>query len=186
MYLKISQDFFDSEFYYLTEMLEHLDVKVKDINNKINLSTDPDADGLFDKGEYFIGVGFSLIQQYFSCTYPQLGVKRDDALRLGEKVTSEVSYARAIHAGANYWKHQDEWGLINCITRDIKKLNNNAKYTIQTIELLTPWADYTCANLLAELVGDNEFSLSSLLPYIALWRTDLDNVFGGANKQQAL
>ncbi|CAG36144.1 hypothetical protein [Desulfotalea psychrophila] len=139
MYLKIGKEFADSDFYFLTEMLEHLDFKVKAINNEISLSADPDSDRLCDKGEYFIGVGFSLIQRYISSTYPQLDVRKDDALKLGKKITDELSYIKVINAGANYWKHQDGWGLINCVTRDINALNKSAKYTINTIKLLTPW-----------------------------------------------
>lgn len=174
MYLKFGNEFVDMDFNLLAEMIEHLDVKIKAINKEISLSGDPDSNGLCDSIEYFIGVGFSLIQRYISSTYPQLDMKKDIALKLGVKITGELSYIKAINAGANYWKHQDEWGLINCVSKDVTALNKNAQYTVNTIELLTPWADYTCANLLAVLVGDKEFILSSLLPYIEAWRYELD------------
>jgi hypothetical protein len=182
MYIKIGKEFADNDLNFLIEMLEHLDIKVKEINNDILLSADPDSDGLCDKGEYYIGAGLSLIQQYISSTYPQLDVDRDHSLKLGDKITDELSYIKAINAGANYWKHQDEWGLINCVTRDINALNKSARYTINTIELLTPWSSYTCSNLLAKLVGANELLLSSLLPHIEHWRTELDEAFGERSK----
>lgn len=178
MYFKNGKEFCDYDFYILAEMLEHLDVRVKAINSDISLSSDPDTDGLFDKGEYYIGVGFSLIQRYISSTYPQLNVKKKDALDLGEKIKSDLSYIKVINAGANYWKHEDEWGLMNCIIKDVNLLKGGAKNTINTIELLTPWGSYTCSNLLAVLVGDKEFILSSLLPYLESWRYNLDSKHG--------
>lgn len=178
MYFKSGKEFCDYDFYLLTEMLEHLDVKVKKINSDISLSADPDTDGLFDKGEYYIGVGFSLIQRYISSTYPKSNIKKSDALELGEKIKSNLSYIKVINAGANYWKHEDEWGLMSSITKDVNSLKDAAKNTINTIELLTPWASYTCSNLLAALVGENEFVLSSLLPYLESWRYELDSKHG--------
>lgn len=177
MYIKIGDEFLDNNFYFLTEILDVIDSRIEKIMNEIQTSADPDSNGLFDEGEYFIGVGFSLIQQYMSSTYPSLGINKDDALQLGAKITDQLSYIKAINAGANYWKHQSEWGLVNLITRDISKLSGNAKSTINTVELLTPWAEYTCSNLLAELTREDSFTLSSLLPYVKQWRIDLDTFF---------
>lgn len=185
MYIKSGQNFFDYDLHLLSEMLEYLDVKIKIINNDISLSLDPYADGLCDRGEYFIGVGFSLIQNYISNTYPQLNIKKTDALKIGETIKNDLTYVKVLNAGANYWKHEFEWGLRNCITKDIELLTNSAKKTIKTIEQLTPWADYTCSNLLAILIGEDELILSSLMPYIESWRIELDNVHGNHMNKQA-
>jgi hypothetical protein len=176
MYIKIGNDFVDQDYSFLVEMLQHLDIKVREINSRISKSFDPDTDGLFDAGEHLIGLGFSLIQRYINTTYPQLNIKKDAALSLGSEIRNGLTYIKAINAGANYWKHQDEWGIFNSITEDIESQNRAAKFTIATIELITPWAEYTCSNLLAELINDKEFILSSLLPHVEEWRSELDSL----------
>jgi hypothetical protein len=54
-------------------------------------------------------------------------------------------------------------------------LKGNALRTLQQIEAVTPWEDYTCANLLAVLLDGRALELSNLLPSIAEWRDNLIN-----------
>jgi hypothetical protein len=178
MCIKVGNAVGNVGFYFLKDLLEHLDVKLVEITDKIRNSVDPDADGLLDAGEYVVGMGFSTIQHYISCIYPRYEIKKSEALRLGEEVTNGVSCIKAINAGANYWKHQEEWGLEQCVSRDLDLLTKAARRTIETIELLTPWDDYTCSNLLALLVNEHDLKLSSLLPSIEAWRADLDQTYG--------
>lgn len=83
----------------------------------------------------------------------------------------------AINAGANYWKHQEEWGLKAVVEKDIDALKKQARETVLTIEKLTPWADYSCSNLLAEVLGDSaRIELSPLLPLILEWENNILNM----------
>jgi len=99
-------------------------------------------------------------------------------LKLGPKVRNELTFIEALNAGANYWKHQEEWELNSVITRNLEGLPKQARNTIKTIAILTPWADYTCSNLLSELVDKNDCRLAKLLPPLKDWRNDLDRKYG--------
>lgn len=178
MYLMLpSGEFADGDLNVLAELLELLDTKLKDITDQIRDSNDPDADGLFDRGEYFIGVGFAAIQQYIVSTFTTLGVEKDLALLVPPIALEKTTLVHAIHAGANYWKHQDEWKLVHVAFRDKEKLGRSAKLTVQTIETITPWADYTCSNLLASLLPQAPLELSLLLEKLKEWRGNLHNSY---------
>ncbi|MFC1751282.1 hypothetical protein ACFL2V_21080 [Pseudomonadota bacterium] len=177
MYIKAGNTFGDVDLEFIRDFLEHLDIKFTEIGRKIKDSPDPDSYGLFDKGEYYIGVGFTIAQRYITSTYPQLNIGKKEALKSGPEIRNNLTFVEALNAGANFWKHQDEWGLDSLVSRNIDELSKQAQNTIRAIEIITPWADYTCSNLLAELVGENEFKLASLLPPLEEWRNDLDQNF---------
>ena len=178
MYIKAGNEFGDTDFEFMREFLEHLDVKLLEIMDNISLSPDPDSLGLFDKGEYYIGVGFIVAQSYITSTYPKLEIKKKGAMQAGPLLKNGLTFIEALNSGANFWKHSEEWGLDNIVTRNIESLSKQAQKTIKTIEIVTPWSDYTCSNLLAELVGESEFKLAALLPFMEEWRNDLDRKFG--------
>ena len=58
-----------------------------------------------------------------------------------------------LNAAANFWKHQDEWEPTALVTRNVDILGDRQRKTIDVIESVTPWSDYTFANLLFELPG---------------------------------
>ena len=82
-------------------------------------------------------------------------------------LNNNLSFAEAINAGANYWKHHEEWFEIDFAS------SKHREDTFRTLDKLVlanaPRADYTCSNLLAVLVGAEEFALSSLLPKLSEW-----------------
>jgi hypothetical protein len=178
MYLKLNDGYADGDLGLLTKHLECLDGVLAGVNGKISASRDPASEGLFGTGEYFIGAGFAAIQRYILATYPYLQATKWDALAIPPDAGGGVSVVQAINAGANYWKHLDEWGLRNIVDRDINSLSCIARQTIETIECLTPWADYTCSNLLAKLNGMSRVSLNLLLPLVTEWGDNLDERFG--------
>ena len=178
MYLMLPcGEFADGDFNVLAELLGLLDTKLKDISDRIRHSNDPDADGLCDRGEYFIGVGFAAMQQYIVSTFTPLEVLKDVALSIPPIVQGKTTLVHAIHAGANYWKHQDEWKLIHVVFRDKEELSKLARLTVQTIETITPWANYTCSNLLAALLPQEPLELSLLLPKLKEWRRNLHDSY---------
>lgn len=174
MYIKVGNDFADGDFNYLSKYLYLLDVEISKIREDIKNSRDPESDGLCDYGEYLIGHGFVAIQRYITSTYPLIGISKPQALSIEPQITNDLTFVEALNAGANYWKHLEEWGLKAIIERDTDKLTGQAKATIGTIEKVTPWDDYTCANLLAVLLNGKEMKFSLLLPKISEWRNNLD------------
>lgn len=161
------------DFYLLREHLNLLDRTLSPIYSAIKASSDPVSDGLCDRWEYFIGSGFAAIQKYMTSTLILREIARDTAIKSGPKITDSLTLMEAINAGANYWKHLEEWGLNAIVERDVSALKGQAFNTIMTIEKATPWDDYTCSNLLAVLLAGGEFTLSSLLPKVAEWRQSL-------------
>jgi hypothetical protein len=170
--IKIGEDYADSDFALLGRHLNLLDIELSQINAAIASSRDPESDGLCDAGEYFIGHGFIAIQRYLTATRAALGVSPSDAFSLPPMLRGGLSLAAALNAGANYWKHMEEW--IEPLNRsDGVDLKASALKTLQQVETITPWEEYTCANLLAVLLNGQALELSCLLPSIAEWRHNL-------------
>jgi hypothetical protein len=174
MYIRTQDGFADGDLANLKRLLQILDQDLSSIQDRIEKSLEPDAEGLFDRAEYLVGVGFSAIQQYLASTYAQFKLSKSEALQLSPSTSEGITFASALNAGANYWKHRDEWGLRAGVTRDTTLLNQPAQQTIKTIEVLTPWDDYTLSNLLASLTRSNALCLTNLVPLVILWRTSVD------------
>ena len=176
---KIGGEYADVDFSLLSRHLKLLDTELSQINVAIASSRDPESDGLCDAGEYFIGHGFTAIQRYLTVTRTGLGVGLPDAFRVPPILQGGLSLAAALNAGANYWKHVEEW--IEILNKsDDADLKGSALRTLQQVETVTPGAEYTCANLLAVLLDGQPLELSYLLPAIAEWR---HNLFSGLSTQ---
>jgi hypothetical protein len=197
MYMKIGNDFDDADLYFLKDILIMLDAKLLELDCKIQEarrnSRDPDALGLFDRGEYIIGMGFAACQRYMTSTFCPIIVEKEIALRIGPNHENGESVATIINAAANYWKHCDEWrensltiepesDMAKVIMRDFNKLTGPQKKTITQIETVTPWADYTCSNILAYLTKTRELRLSLLVPLLEEWRNQLDKCISDHDK----
>ncbi|NRQ43969.1 hypothetical protein HRH59_15600 [Rheinheimera sp. YQF-2] len=169
MYLKVGGEYADRELQFLAELLNNLDEKVVEVSNLIFKSVDPESDGLTDRGEYFIGVGFSVIQQYLTDTLTLTGVSKSRALDIGPRYSEEFTFISVVNAAANWWKHSAEW--VGQETRSRLALQTQ-KIVVETAESL----DYPLSNVLAKLLGTSEITLSALLPNLVLWRSALDTV----------
>jgi hypothetical protein len=170
--IKSGDDYADADFALLGKHLKLLDVELSKINAAIATSRDPESDGLGDAGEYFIGHGFVAIQRYLTATRTGLGVSPPDAFRVPPMLRGGLSLAAALNAGANYWKHMEEW--IEVLNKsDEANLTGSALKTLQQVETVTPGEEYTCVNLLAALLEGQALELSRLLPAIAEWRHNL-------------
>jgi hypothetical protein len=167
MYFKVANQYADPELALLSELLNDLDKKVVDVSKRIANSSDPDSDGLTDRGEYFIGVGFSVIQQYVTDTLTLTGVSKKDAFDLGPRYSQERTFISIVNASANWWKHSAEW-----VGRDIKN-----PVALETQGIVTETAgtkDYPLSNVLFNLLGTHDVTLSALLPNLLLWRSAVD------------
>jgi hypothetical protein len=176
MYIKTQEGFGDADLANMKRVLELLDEELALVQSRAQSSPAPDAEGHFDRAEYLVGLGFSAIQQYVASTYAQFKIARAEALRLPPSTPSGITFVAALNAGANYWKHRDEWGLRAAVARDIALLSRPAQQTIKTIEVLTPWDDYTLVNLMATLTQSSALCLTNLVPLVILWRTAVDSL----------
>ena len=172
--IKVGDDYADGDFSLLVRHLNLLDFELTKINAAIKESADPESDGLCDAGEYFIGHGFVAIQRYLTSTCAGLGIARSEAFREPPIVNSNLTFAEAMNAGANYWKHMEEWLETLCKGKN-EIIKSNSLKTLEKLEMAVEWKEYTCANLLAFLEKRKLLELSPLLPRIAEWRNNLMN-----------
>lgn len=167
MYLKIGNEYADGELQLLSELLSALDEKLIGINHLIAASVDPESDGLTDRGEYFIGVGLSVMQQYITDTLTLTGIKKDRAVDIGPRHSDSLTFVAIVNAAANWWKHSAEW-----VGQPAP--NKLAEKTREIVLEVANTEDYQLSNVLAKLQGTSEIRLSALLPNLVLWRSAVD------------
>lgn len=168
MYLKVGDEYADSELQFLSELLATLDNKLVEITGLIMDSVCPESDGLTDSGEYFIGVGFSAIQQYLTDTLILTGISKSRAFDIGPRHSDSLTFVAVVNAAANWWKHSAEW--VGQPTQ-----NSLALRTQETVTKVSGAEDYPLSNVLASLQGSSEVTLSALLPNLVLWRSAVDD-----------
>ena len=173
MYLKFGSDFADFDLEFLKDLFALFDSRWGDLQLHIDASSDPDPDGLCDQGEYLAGMGLISCQRYLAATYGQHQIRKDIAFAFGPTLPGGKTFAEVVNAGANYWKHCDEWDTVATIARDISLLTAQQQCTVRTIETVTPWSDYTCANLLYEL-SDGRDTFLDLIVKLEQWRNAMD------------
>jgi hypothetical protein len=167
MYLRIDEQFADGELQLLSELLGLLDTKIIEIRKLLGETTDPESDGILDRGEYFIGVGVVAIQQYLADTLTLTGIEKKRALNLGPTYSEHLTFVAILNAAANWWKHSAE------------RYSNTAprKDAARSLEIVTEVGDsdsYQLSNVLAKLLRSSEVTLCSLIPHLILWRSALD------------
>lgn len=170
MYLKIGEEYADAELSNLEELLSLLDEKLRDILERIRRSPDPESDGLLDRGEYFIGVGFCATQQYLVDTLTFTGVDMSRALALGPVDLKGNPVALVLNAAANWWKHSAEWWSRGSIPPI-------ASRTVNIVDTITDGnTEYALSNVLAGLLGSHDLSkatLVDLIPKLIVWRNEV-------------
>jgi hypothetical protein len=167
MYIKFDDQFADGELNMLSELLFLLDQKIIEITTLIKSSSDPESDGLTDRCEYFVGVGFSAIQQYLTDTLTFTGVNKAVALNLGPVYSENITFVSVLNSVANFWKHSPEWLSSENFRKDVLR-------TQEIISTVTESNDYPLSNVLAELLGSSNITLSALLPKLVIWRAAVD------------
>lgn len=176
---------FDEEVDFLIMSLEAIEPLFKNTNSliveKIRDGEDITSIDLTHRTEFLCGLAFVICQKYIKASLGWIRVDFSTSLKLGKQFNSELSYVQIINAAANYWKHSDEWDtlsftpaendLFKVTSKDKHKLDPRAKKTMNTIEAVTQWTDYTCFNLLYKLTLSENYSLLNLIPILEEWRS---------------
>ncbi|WP_137820866.1 hypothetical protein [Pseudomonas sp. D(2018)] len=160
------------ELWLLRDCLSLLDAKLAELSTQIEIAGHPEVDGLADKAEYYAGLGFVAMQRYLTSIQSRSAFQ-GDSLRFGASYGGGVFVVEVINAAANYWKHEDEWGLLNIVRRDTSALKYRSRTTVEALEKITPWDAYTCSNIVAALNSDGEVRMLPLLGYLEGWRLAL-------------
>lgn len=167
MFLLHPNGVFDFDLDFLVELLELIDGQLEKIHADAKKSPDPDGDGIFDRGESAIGLGFVVCQQYINATYPQLRVSdKLMALRAGPKHASGAYTAELINAAANFWKHHDEWPPGG------SKNEDRTRTVIESIGLSSR-KSYVLSNVLYRIVQPQPSCFRSVVPLLIGWRDQL-------------
>lgn len=161
----------DCELDRLCELLDLLDQKISEISALIRESVDPDAEGLLDRGEYFIGVGFVAIQQYLLDSLMFTGIEKDKAYKLGSVHSSGITYVALINSAANWWKHEAEWAGNN-------KVPKSGERTFIHITDVAETVGYELSVVLASLCGSGSLSLKGVVPWLVEWRNAVHHING--------
>lgn len=150
----------------LCELLDMLDQKIHEIGLLIRQSNDPDSDGLFDRGEYFIGVGFTICQQYLVESLIFTDIDKKDAYGLGPVHCRGNTYVNLINEAANWWKHESEWW----VWFDKDKVPKNCQRTFDTVTDIATARSYELSQVLAFICGPKNISFKSVVPFLVEWR----------------
>lgn len=159
----------DTHIGRLEEFLSLLDVKLKEIEKKISLACDAESEGLYDRAEYFVGVGFVAIQQYLLETLLFQGFeKKHKAWLLGQNLDCGYSDIVLMNAAANYWKHEsEEYDIKFMQLKPDKKRSNYDAFVV--IHDVTKNADYPLVEVLVILNQSNQLTLIELMPRLSRW-----------------
>ena len=168
MDLELADGFLDFNFKFLVGLCELLDERLTWIQTQCDGAVDPDAMGLIDDFEYYSGLGFVACQRYLTATCQWCRVEKRVALAIGPHHDSGQAIVTLLNAAANYWKHVDDWNPAAVARRDVEQLHPRQQRTIHVIQTVTPWSDYTCANLLGELTAQSRFV--EVMPVLEVWR----------------
>ena len=143
-----------------------VDSKLDLLDQRAKQSSDPDADGIYDRAEYLAGFGLVACQAYLTESISMSGRDRDGALKLGPRHECGHSIATLVNAVANYWKHAPEW---------TSPLSRRAQTTADLIRSLGVDIDssYVVVNALSEIVRPREHRVRYVIPFLSQWRATL-------------
>ncbi|KAB0317224.1 hypothetical protein F6W79_19770 [Vibrio diabolicus] len=158
-------DCFDLKIAELSDLLALLDSRLEQLMEQAESSIDADSLGIFDRAEYFIGVGFVAMQQYISDTMYKSEVSKRDALNLGTVTLLGSTHISVINSAANWWKHESEWNWYS-----ESGISNKTYLSISNV--VDP-ENYPLSNVLAFLIGERKFCLSSAIPLLEQWRESI-------------
>lgn len=171
----------DEGLFFLQRSLALLEPDFIEIINYVKSNPrDAKSDGVLEYGEFLAGMSFAVCQKYIAATLGGLNsadwkVEKKAALDIGPIFKSGITFVAAINAGANYWKHSDEWPLHfdseeNLADNQSPKTKPHANSTIETIGRLTETTEYICSNLLSDLIGHEDFKITALACVMVEWR----------------
>jgi hypothetical protein len=175
----------DEEIAFIEASLEAIEPLFNRTNNliqdRIKNGEDITSINITYQSEFLSGLAFTICQKYLKTTLGWIKIDLNTALKLGKQFNSELSYVRIINEAANYWKHMDEWNVVsftpaennlyNINIRDSNKLKRQAQNTLNVLQEVTQWSDYTCFNVLFQLTLNRDYSLLNLIPILKEWRT---------------
>lgn len=145
----------------------HVDKVLWDTHLRIKTATDPESEGMCDKGEYFIGIGFCAMQRYLTDVLQDKNIDKGTALLLGPKTVEGLPISMLIHLAGNYWKHSSEWHIG-------QELEPRSQNTINRLFKDNKSKSYPLSEVLADLSDSEHLSFLNFIPFLKKWRQAVD------------
>lgn len=166
MYMKFDNGFADEELSYTEDVCLMLDKIIIENYRTIIKARDVDIDGLGDKTEYLIGLGFTAMQRYIVDTLWMRDIEKDEALALGNPFNNEISVVRVINEASNWWKHEPEWKFPYVFKEKPRTEKRTKEMILDNFDY-----PYVMSNILAKISLNNELSLIGVIPHLIEWRS---------------
>lgn len=169
----------DTYLLLLCEVLEPLDQKLIALHKEIKESCDPDGKDLLVRFEHVVGLGFVAMQhflyQVMSCIndYSTPILSKTLLLKFGLQFDQDLSIAKLIHEGADWWKHEMEWWRYDSETGILINPNKQGEATHDLISKFGNSFSYPLGNILYLLVKKDLFLLMDVVPLIDQWANDV-------------
>lgn len=163
MLLSYESEVHDTQLPMLESLLEYIDIQLLKIQACIDEGYDADALGIFDSGEYLIGVGFVAVQQHLNESLMSKYLKKHEAFLLGPIHSNNASSISVINAAANWWKHEPEWHLLGAVPK-------SGEHTYNTIMDISNQYEYALSNVLASFSETKKLSFTEfIIPRVEEW-----------------
>lgn len=175
MLLQLNNEILDCELHRAQEAINFVDKKIDEISSHIKKSRSRTPEYLYDNGEYYFGLGFSIFQRHLTETLCGLQVSKKEALKLGHKHSSGYTFVEIINSSANWWKHEAEWHSNN-------KKANPSKQTIDIVLAIAPNAEWPLSNVLFTISSTSRFK--ELFPYLEEWNRQIINASSTYNSHK--
>jgi hypothetical protein len=122
---------------------------------------------------FITGVAYVACQRYITSSCGWLRVPKHSALLAGPRLNAEVTYAEALNAAADYWKHADAW----TDPAEAKRSRNTRR--VLTAMGLDPNDPYTGHDLF-DALGVRD--IRDFVPILESWRSE---VWAGVQSAEA-
>ena len=157
----------EAELSSLTGLIAAIDEHLSNICSKAVEAEDADTFGFFDSAEHATGLGLVACQTYMSAVYGSLMIEKHRALGFGPKHRGGLTKVQIINHAANYWKHNNEWGLDRTPARQeaIERAFESIGFPVGT--------DYPLSGVLTELCDPHPASLQPIISALESWRAEL-------------
>jgi hypothetical protein len=159
---------FDPDIGLLSELLDVLDRHLRQIEQAIRESADPDSFGEFDRGEHLLGLAFVACQTYISATCGRFRIAKREGLVVGESVADGLTRAALINHAANFWKHHLE------PSSDVSDRMSQRTRDALAAAGASPDSSYPLSSVLATLLPGDAPRLTSLANLMTDWRCELE------------
>ena len=158
---------FDFDIDFLRDATNLVDGRLEILDEWAESHPAPEMYGIYDNVEYITGFGFVACQTYITATISHSGIKKRDALDLGPRHRTGITFAALLNACANHWKHSAEW-------RE-QELHRDAKKTNEVIAELgvDPDGPYATVNALHSLLTPHPTRFAPVLPFLVQWRDEV-------------